>query len=341
MIFDTRVDNPEGLPKSIDDLPDEGPDSPWPEGPPRRPPDVPPSIVTLGHAGSSCPGYFSKMASFGLGNNIEIPVEILAFHVEGDNGICKYSVGMFSEVFGRVSAKIDEPEKAQLYMWGKMLVSMRPHNPEEFGGHELIQLRSKNYVKQTGTITGFPPRTAGEYIESSGNEEYVGFHPGQRHIRAVVERGRVIFSTDVDQFLQARTRISGFTLVDKAGNDLDAGEPPYDPSLIGVIGGVKLAWQDIRGEYPHITHYRVYRLDPDEPQKVVLIDEVMTKTEYTDSQYDGRRSYAYAVVPAFVDGAGTEVQGVSLDHAIIMGIEPRPEQFRRQNMGVGHIRWMK
>ena len=120
-----------------------------------------------------------------------------------------------------------------------------------------------------------------------------------------------------------------------------AGEPPYDPSLIGRIGGVRLAWEDVRGRYPHITHYRLYRIDPDEPEDPELIGQALLDPTYTDTAYDGTRSFAYAVVPAFVDSSGVEVQGVSLDHSMIMHLRPDAARFLKRNMGVGHIRWMK
>lgn len=345
MVLDTRVDNPKGLPKSLRDLTPTGAASPWPElprgtgGTPGLGDDG--RVVPLGHSGSSCPGMFSNFSILNQGRTIEIPVEVLAFHAEGDNGVCKYSIGMFSEVTGRLTASLPGHDRATLTMWGKMLISIRPHKPREFGGHELIQLRSREYIEQRGQITGFPPHSAGEYLESKGNEVYEGFHPGQRHITAIVEQGRIIFSTDIDDFLQARTRISSFTLLDQSGKQLDAGAPPYDSSLIGQIGGVRLAWEDVRGRYPHITHYRLYRMDPDKPENVELVGEMITENTYTDTAYDGTRSLAYAVVPAFVDSAGVEVQGVSLDHSTIMHVHPKSERFVRRNIGVGHIRWMK
>lgn len=345
MIMDTRVDNPEGLPLSLRKLPASGPGSPWPAAPV---PVVRPhshawasEVGILGHSGSSCPGHLSRFAVFPGSEAMEIPVEVLAFHAEGDNGLCAYSVSMYSEVTGRLSAKVPGESPAVLTMWGKMLISVRPHDPGLFGGHELIQLRSRDYIEQHGEVSGFPPHTAGEYLESNGNEVYLGFHPGQRHIKAVVERGRIIFSTDIDEFLQARTRITSFTLLDRDGNPIHADGPPYDPGLIGEIAGVRLDWTDIRGEFPFVSHYRLYRMDPDQPQEFYPIGGMLTDPTYIDVDYDGRRSYAYAVIPAFVDSAGVETQGVSLDHSMIMHLQPRSEQFTHCNMGVGHVRRMK
>lgn len=340
-IFDTRVDNPNGLPPSLKDLPQSGDGSPWP-----RPAVVQGSekrfgyVNIKGHSGSSCPGYLSRFAMNKTGNNLEIPVEILAFHAEGENDVCGYSICMYSEVLGRVTYSAGLPS-AYLNMWGKMMITMRPQKPEEFGGHEVIQMVSRDYVRQQGSITGFPPHSPGEYIESAGGEVYVGVNSGQRHLMALIRRGRIIFSTDIDEFLQARTRISGFTLLDKAGNALAVGDPPYDASLIGKIGGVRLDWVDVRTVENGVTHYRCYRLDPDLPQEMKLLSDKLTDTTFTDWEYDGTRSYAYAVVPAFVDQIGMEVQGVSLDHGMVMAIEPRVDAFRYRNHGVGHVRWMK
>lgn len=336
MVFDSRTDNPKGMPDSLVGLPDEGPDSPWP-APPRELTSDDMGASILGHTGSSCPGMFRRVAMLQSGNHIEIPVEVLAFHAEGDNGECAYSISMFSEVTGRLTADVTRPDSAHLTMWGKMLVTIRPHKPADFGGHEFIRLRSRDYIEQKGRVSGFPPHRAGEFLESKGNEIYEGYEPGQRHICAVIEKGRIIFSTDVDDFLQARTRISKFTLIDKEGNEIDAGPPPFDPSLIGVIGGVKLAWEDIRQMHAHATHYRLYRLDPDHPEDHTMIGGVITENWFIDREYDGTRSYAYAVIPAFVDQSGTEVQGVSLDHSTIMNLRPHPSQFVTQNQGIGHI----
>lgn len=341
MTFDTRVDNPNGLPPSLKDLPQSGEGSPWPHAPAL-------SAVAKrfgyfeiqGHGGSSCPGHLSRYAMNTSSNSLEIPVEILAFHVEGENDECGYSICMYSEVLGRVIYNIGEAA-AFLNMWGKMMITIRPHEPKDFGGHDVLHMVSRDYVRQQGSITGFPPKRPGEYIESKGGEVYVGINPGQRHLQAIIRQGRIIFSTDVDEFLQARTRISGFTLLDKVGNVLDAGPPPYDPGLIGRIAGVRFEWNDVRTLDNRVTHYRCYRLDPDHPQTMTLLSDKLTKTSFTDWQYDGTKSYAYAVVPAFVDQIGVEVQGVSLDHGMIMAIEPDASAFRFRNHGVGHIRWMK
>jgi hypothetical protein len=340
IILDSRVDNPEGMPTSLRDLPNEGPNSPWPE--PIAGKDLSPrqGTVLKGHGGSSCPGMFSMAAVLKSRSFIEIPVEVLAFHVEGNKPEFAYGVSMFSEVTGRVSATTDADEKAALTMWGKMLISIRPRNPASFGGHELIQLRSRNYVEQHGKISGFPPHTAGEFLDSAGNEVYEGYLPGQRHLEAVVKVGRIIFSTDADDFLQARTRISLFELLDDCGNVLEAGDPPFSPDLVGRIGGVRLLWKDVRGEFPQVTHYRVYRRDPDEPQEVKLLGGMLSDPWFVDNEYDGTRSFTYAVLPAFVDSSGVEVQGVSLDHSTILNLRPNPQKFLRQNAGVGHIRWI-
>lgn len=338
MVFDTRVDNPLGLSPSLRGLPDEGTDSPWPRAP-QDPSTGQGAAAIKGHAGSSCPGYLTK-AVFTVNKEVQIPVEILAFHVEGQNAEGRYSVTMYSEVFGQVTAKPEE-EKAQLNMWGKMMITFRPDDPKKFGGHEVIQLVSQDYVRQEGTITGFPPKSDGEYITSKGGEVYVGVNSGQRHLRAILKTGRIIFSTDVDEFLQARTRIKSFTLLDKDNNPLDAGTPPYDPALIGKINAVKIDWSDVRTTDNGVTHYRLYRIDPDFPGDVELLAEITGATEYIDKEYDGTRSFTYAVVPAFVDQVGMEVQGVSLDQSMVMALEPREAQFSRRNFGVGHIRWMK
>ncbi len=348
MILDSRTDNPVGLPPSIKALPDVGTDSPWPAPPLKSQShnsfhsdsdNV--SATLFGHGGSSCPGMFSMFSVFEQGASMEIPVEVLAFHAEGTNSICSYSVSMYSEVTGRLSAPVEGTGPALLTMWGKMLISIRPKNPAEFGGHSLIQLRSQEYIEQRGTISGFPPHRAGEYVESKGNEVYVGFHPGQRHIAAIVERGRIIFSTDIDDFLQARTRISSFTLLDGNGVPLAAKGPPYDPNLIGQIAGVRLEWEEVRGRYAHATHYRLYRMDPDEPQEFFPIGGMLTECFYVDKAYDGTRSYAYGVVPAFVDSSGVEVQGVSLDYSTLIYLRPGQKQFLKQNSGVGHVRRLK
>jgi hypothetical protein len=341
MVFDTRVDNPNGMPPSLNQLPQSGDGSPWP-----RPPKQAKGInrfgyvETKGHGGSSCPGYLSKFALNQSGNNLEIPVEILAFHVEGENDACGYSICMYSEVLGRVTYNVDAAA-AYLNMWGKMMITLRPHNPAEFGGHDVIQMVSRDYVRQQGSITGFPPKNTGEYISSAGGEVYVGVNPGQRHLQAIVREGRIIFSTDIDEFLQARTRISAFTLLDKAGNVLDPGPAPYDPGLIGKIAGVRFSWDEVRSRENGVTHYRCYRLDPDEPQNLILLSDKITETSFTDWGYDGTRSFAYAIVPAFVDQIGMEVQGVSLDHGMIMALEPKADVFKFRNHGVGHVRWMK
>lgn len=341
MVFDTRVDNPNGMPPSLKDLPQSGDGSPWPH------PAKPVSDVNRfgfaevkGHGGSSCPGHLSRFALNKAGNNIEIPVEILAFHVEGENDACGYSICMYSEVLGRVTYRNDT-ESAYLNMWGKMMITLRPHKPSEFGGHDVIQMVSRDYVRQQGNITGFPPQKPGEYISSAGGEIYVGVNAGQRHLQAIVREGRIIFSTDVDEFLQARTRISGFTLLDKSGNELDPGPAPYDPVLIGKIAGVRFTWDDVRTAENGVTHYRCYRLDPDVPHEMKLLSDKITETSFTDWEYDGTRSFAYAIVPSFVDQIGMEVQGVSLDHGMIMALEPSADAFKFRNHGVGHVRWMK
>lgn len=108
--------------------------------------------------------------------------------------------------------------------------------------------------------------------------------------------------------------------------------------MIGRIAGVHLTWEDVRTEDNRVTHYRLYRLDTDDFSRADLIADRLLVNEYTDRRYNGRRSYTYAVVPAFVDQSGAEVQGVSLDHSEVMAIVPRPEQFIRPNFGVGHLR---
>ncbi len=338
MVMDSRIDNPAGIPPSLANLPNSGDGSPWPKEP-GAPIEQSRYTDIKGHGGSSCPGYLTKVMQATTGE-LQIPVEILAFHVEGENAEGLYSLTMFSEVFGQVIAD-PQSSMAKLNMWGKMMFTFKPNDPGRFGGHEVIQLVSEDYVRQEGTITGFPPKAAGEYISSTGGEAYVGVNPGQRHLRAVLNVGRIIFSTDVDEFLQARTRIRTFTLLDANDKPLNAGPPPYDPSLIGKIHGVKLEWSEIRDSANGVTHYRLYRIDPDFPSEVELLAEVSGAPEYIDQDYDGTRSYTYAVVPAFVDQVGMEVQGVSLDQAMVMAIEPRESQFTRRNFGVGHIRWMK
>ena len=138
-----------------------------------------------------------------------------------------------------------------------------------------------------------------------------------------------------------RTRITSFTLLDSAGSPISAVGPPYDPALVGKIASVRLEWPDIRGKFPYVTHYRLYRMDTDEPQDFLPLGGMLTKPEYTDSEYDGTRSFAYAVVPAFVDSAGVETQGVSLDHSTIMNLRPKASRFVHKNMGVGHVHWMR
>ncbi len=339
LVFDTRVDNPDGVSPTLKALPPSGPGSPWPNPPQSRPQNLGPT--PLGHSGSSCPGMFSGQIRSRLGSHLEIPVEVLGFHCEGRSAECAYSISMYSEVLGRVSAPLDDPSRATLNMWGKMMITIRPHDPGQFGGHAVIQLVSKDYVRQSGTVSGFPPHKAGEYVESAGDEVYVGVNPGQRHLSAIVRRGRIIFSTDIDQFLQARTRIADFTLLDREGADIPVGPPPYDPALIGRIAGVRLRWADVRATDNRVTHYLLYRMDTDRPEKKFsLVSGQLTEPVFVDRDYDGRVSFSYAVVPAFVDQVGMEVQGVSLDHSVLMAIEPRAEQFRRRNQGVGHIHRM-
>lgn len=338
MVFDTRVDNPKAIPESLRNLSPEQAAQVWPQA--EEPHDLTVS-TPKGHGGSTCPGMFSGYALFKDGLRLEIPVEILAFHAEGHNRDVAYGITMYSEVTGRMSAPEDETSPGTLTMWGKMLISIKPDHPAQFGGHKYIELVSKDYIEQKGTVTGFPPKHPGEYLESAGNEVYVGHLPGQRHLTAIVERGRIIFSTDVDDFLQARTRITSFTLIDKHGAALDPGPLPFSPALIGKIAGAHMTWEDIRSEKNKATHYRLYRINTDDVTRVDLIGERLQVNEYTDWQYDGTRSYAYAVVPAFIDHSGAEVQGVSLDHSKIMAIKPRPEQFAHRNFGVGHVRKLK
>lgn len=334
LVFDTRVDNPQAISPSLRTLTPDKAAHTWPK--PQQRHNMT-DVVPFGHGGSSCPGIFSRFAKESIGNSIEIPVEVLAFHAEGHNGEVAYGISMFSEVTGRVSAP-SETGDGTLTMWGKMLISIRPDHPSHFGGHRYIELVSRDFIRQHGTVTGFPPKNAGEFIESSGNDVYVGHLPGQRHLRAVVAKGRIIFSTDVDDFLQARTRISGFTLVDGNGVAIDPGPPPYSPDLIGRIAGVRLVWEDVRQMDNRVTHYRLYRMDPDDITHIDLIEDRLTTNQFTDSTYDGTRSFAYAVVPAFIDQSGAEVQGVSLDHSQVLAIQPRAEQFIRRNFGVGHVK---
>jgi hypothetical protein len=134
MVLDTRVDNPAGLPASLRGLPDSGPGSPWPQPPSGTPGTRLQRVVPLGHGGSSCPGYLSKFAVFSHNDAMEIPVEVLAFHVEGQNESCAYSVSMYSEVTGRLTASARASDPAILTMWGKMLISFRAFNASEFNG---------------------------------------------------------------------------------------------------------------------------------------------------------------------------------------------------------------
>lgn len=85
-------------------------------------------------------GFFSRFAKESVGNSIEIPVEVLAFHAEGHNGDVAYGVTMYSEVTGRMSATGENG--GTLTMWGKMLISIRPDDPGAFGGHSYIELVS-------------------------------------------------------------------------------------------------------------------------------------------------------------------------------------------------------
>jgi len=284
------------------------------------------------------PGGVPSVASGMKANDwLEIPVEVLAFHLEGENDECAYSVAMFSEVFGKLTTTLAD-DKAKLNMWGKMMITLRPHEPKDYANQDVIQLVSAEYVRQTGTITGFPPHNPGEYIESSGNELYVGINPGQRHIEAIVKRGRIIFSTDVDDFLQARTRVTHFAIVDKDGYVLDPGsEPPYTPAILDKIAGVKMYWHDVRNEHTDVSHYLVYRVNMDSPKDFIFIGRSHIPMFY-DSEYTGREPLAYAIVPALRDNVGMEVQGVSLDLAGVAPVEPLVSQFTKRNHGVGHVR---
>ncbi|WP_425098579.1 hypothetical protein [Tropicibacter sp. S64] len=335
LTFDSRLDNPLGLPASIAAIPAGSANDPWPE-----PPEVrvnAEKIVLKGHGGSSCPGMFTKaIENAGQGGVLDIPVEVLAFHCEGAHPEGRYSICMYSEVLGRVTASPGAHAVA-LNMWGKMLITFEPTRPADYRGHKVIQLVSDDYVRQTGTVSGFPPHGAGEYVESKGSERYVGLNPGQRHLEAFVKQGRIIFSTDIDDFLHARTRVTGFEIVDKDGKVLQFDGPPYIVGDFSAIAGVRLSWPDIRADHPEVSYYLLYRLDPDFPKDFQFLARV-TGNVYTDTAYSGRRSFAYAVVPAFRDQTGMEVQGVSLDHAMVMALEPDTGAFDKRNHGVGHVR---
>lgn len=328
MVFDTRVDNPSGLAPSLSEP---GLEDAWPsaaiagDGP--RP---------EGHSGSSCPR-IAGLGVLGEGDRIEIPVEILAFHAEGHNGEVAYSVTMYSEVTGRLVLPLDPDQPAHITMWGRMQITVLPDDPSQFGGIERMEFVSRDYIKQEGRMHGFPPRDPGAYLESSGNEVYVSADPRLADVEVIVRRGRIIFSTDVDDFLQARTRVTRFELLDHEGNLLVA-DDPYDSSLIGQIGGVRLAWREASDASGRTRHYNLYRIDPDNPVDAELLAPGLTETTFVDTDYDGTHSYAYSVVPAFADSTGTEVQGVSLDIAEVMSLVPHEHQLSHRNHGVGHLR---
>lgn len=339
LVLDTRVDNPLGVPPTISAISSNNTNYPWPADPMEKSGQQE-GPTTKGHGGSSCPGYLSKAIenNSATGGMLDIPVEVLAFHCEGEHQEGRYSISMYSEVLGRVSAQ-RERDKVDLNMWGKMLITFEPKYPGEFRGHTVIQLVSDDYVRQTGTVTGFPPHFPGEYVESKGNERYVGLNIGQRHLEAFVKQGRIIFSTDVDDFLQARTRVSHFELLDQQGDVINLPGPPYVVDDFSIISGVKISWQDVRPFHSDVKYYVIYRMDPDFPKDFKFLARVKGNT-YVDSDYNGRRSLAYAVVPAFIDQTGMEVQGVSLDHAMVMALEPEKSAFKNRNHGVGHVRYI-
>lgn len=103
---------------------------------------------------------------------------------------------------------------------------------------------------------------------------------------------------------------------------------------------MRLAWNDCKTANNGVAHYRLYRMDTDYPDAVQLIGDRLASNEHVDWDYDGTRSYAYAVVPAFVDSAGVEIQGVSLDFAEVTHMRPDKSRFQKANHGVGHLRRM-
>jgi len=333
MVLDSRVDNPRGTPMSLLSLPNATERDPWPKPPKVRDAG---EFRATGHGGSSCPGYLTRFAFDPLRRKLEIPVEVLAFHTEGHNGEIAYSIRMCSEVTGRLSVPSDPSEPSLLSLWGKMIIAIKPDDPSAFGGHSLIELVSSNYIEQAGIVTGWPPRP-GEFIESQQPEQYRATADSQSGIFATVKRGRIVFSDEVDEFLQARSRIHTFVVLDE---NL---EPITLDSVNSIqttkrIGGVRLIWGDERTPTNRVTHYRLYRMDPDHAELgMSLIGGQITGTEYVDRDYDGSKSFAYAVVPATRDNLGLEIQGVGLNTTEILHIAPSPQRFSARNQGVGHL----
>jgi hypothetical protein len=325
LILDTRVDNGPHTPESLRQLPSGTSSSPWP-APEVIPPNVPvggdPRVQ--GCPGSSCPRSGSISVLNGTWDAVQVPVEIVAFHGEGHNGEFAYSVRMFSDVSGRLdiplspiglaahlSEQLSRPPGASgvLEITGQMLVTLMPRDPAAYGGMERIDLVSQSIVTQRGSMTQWPPRL-GDYLQTVGPEAYSLLSARDAPL-AIVRNGRIVFTDEIDPFLDARTRVHTFVFTDRNGNALSP------TAAKESISGVRLMWEDIRNPTNRVTHYRLYRALPGRPDSIEQIDELIYVSQYWDRKYDGTQTVSYAVVPCTRNVLGDEVLGIGLDYVKI------------------------
>ncbi|HVE83243.1 MAG TPA: hypothetical protein VND93_10370 [Myxococcales bacterium] len=267
----------------------------------------------------------------GTEGTAQIPVDIVAFHAEGMTDEVAYSIRMFSDVKGRLDVALTSKEKAgALQLWGRMVVTIKPLNPAAFGGMDKLTLVSQRWVRQRARVTEWPP-ASGNYLESVEPESYVALGGEPKQVLAVVKKGRVIFTSLLDPFLQARTRVNSFFYVDSKGKDLPAGAEP------GRIAGVRLVWADVRTAENRVTHYRLYRYVPGKPETLSLFPDRISGTQFIDREHNGTVTHAYAVVPAKNDAVGEEVMGIGLDYVEVVQVQPADDTTRPDELRFGHL----
>jgi hypothetical protein len=323
IILDTRNDNGPHCPESLRQLTSGTTGSPWPAPNPRI------SYVSsagelrpLGCPGSSCPRSGARAALNGTWDTAQVPVDIVAFHAEGHNGEVAYAVRMFSDVTGRLDIPLNPNSPAiphdltgslgkigngaALEISGQMLVTVVPDKPEDFAGMKRIELVSQGVVTQRGIMSQWPPRL-GDFLQTVGTEAYVSVG-SPTTVLAVVKTGRIIFSDEEDPFLQARTRVNTFIFTNERGGAIVQSEP------IENIRGVRLLWDDIRNRTNRVTHYRVYRAIPGDRSSIRMISDEVFVPQYVDHEYDGTKTFSYAIVPCTRNVLGDEVIGIGLDY---------------------------
>jgi hypothetical protein len=258
-------------------------------------------------------------------------VDIVAFHAEGINGEVAYSIRMHSDVKGRLDVALASNEKVgSLQLWGRMIVTIKPLDPAAFGGMEKLTLVSQRWIRQRARVTEWPP-ASGNYLESVEPESYVALDGDPNQVLAVVKKGRVIFTSLLDPFLQARTRVNSFFYVDADGKDLPA---RADRSR---IAGVRLVWADVRTAENRVTHYRLYRYVPGKPDSIHLFPDRISGTQFVDREFDGTVTHAYAVVPAKNDAAGEEVLGIGLDYVEVVQVQPSDDLSKQAALHFSHL----